>query len=245
MFNKLIGYLKAFREQRFLYSIIFCYKHLPFDQSRYVPIRFYRDAKGIVKNGGNIILADWTSSTRVLVGQPTNDFEIGGEKTVLSVNQGQLIIKGGQSIRKGTHIDVRGQLILGKNGVLGPRCIIRAHNSIILGDYFRVAHETQLFDSNFHFLEKVEASGFYPCARPIKIGDYCWIGNRSTISPGTVLPNYTIVTSNSVVNKDLSSLPAYPTIGGIPAKYIRAGWVRVWDTEREQEYHKQLFPWMN
>lgn len=77
------------------------------------------------------------------------------------------------------------------------------------------------------------------------IGNYCWIGNRCTISPGTILPDYTTVTSNSVVNKDFSSLPAYPTIGGVPAKFIREGWTRVWDTAREQVYHKQLFPWVN
>lgn len=245
MLKKFFGYVKAFREQRIFYSKYFCYKYLPKEQARHTPIRFYRDSMGIIKNGGKIILEDWTPSTRILVGQPTHDFEIGGEKTVLSIDHGELIIKGGQSIRKGSHIDVRGKLILGIDGVFGPRCKIRVHNSVVLGNYFRVAHETQIFDSNFHFSEKVEAPGFYPCSRPIVIGERCWIGNRCTISPGTVLPDYTTVTSNSVVNKDFSSLPAYPTIGGLPAKFIREGWTRVWDTAREQEYQKQLFPWIN
>lgn len=245
MFKRIIGYIRAFHEQRYFYSKYFCYKYLSKEQARYTPIRFYRNAKGVVKNGGKIVIEDCTPSTRILVGQPTNDFDIGGEVTVLSVDHGTLTIRGGQSIRKGTHIDVRGRLTLGKDGVFGPRCIVRAHNNTILGDYFRVAHETQIFDSNFHFLEKVDEPGFYPCSRPIIIGNYCWIGNRSTISPGTVLPDYTTVTSNSVVNKDFSSLPSYPTIGGLPAKFIREGWTRVWDTDREQIYHKQLFPWLS
>ena len=78
----------------------------------------------------------------------------------------------------------------------------------------------------------------YSMSKPVSIGNFSWIGNRSTIGPGAKLPDYTIVASNSFVNKDFSSL-----IGGIPAKLIREGWTRVWDTKREFEYQKKEFPW--
>ena len=57
----------------------------------------------------------------------------------------------------------------------------------------------------------------------IRIGNGCWICNSSTISGGSILPDFTIVASNSLVNKDYSILPADSMIGGIPAKLIRTG----------------------
>lgn len=85
-------------------------------------------------------------------------------------------------------------------------------------------------------MEKVDTPGYYPISKPISIGNFSWIGNRTTIGPGSILPDYTIVASNSLVNKDFSILNPYSTIGGIPAKFIREGWTRVWDTEREFTY---------
>ena len=80
-------------------------------------------------------------------------------------------------------------------------------------------------------------------SRPIIIGNNCWIGNRTTINPGTIIPDFTIVTSNSLVNKDYSDIDPYTLIGGLPCKVIKSGIVRVWDRKIEHDYKLKEFEW--
>lgn len=247
LLKRIGGYINVIFEQRIIYSYIFCFKYLPIEQARYRPIRFYKDATGKIIGDGKIILDidKIRQGEYVHVGHLTHDFDYGCEKTSLTVTHGTLIIKGALDIRRGTNLDIRGRAVFGEGGVFGPRCRIRVHNHVEIGDLFRIAHETQIFDSNFHFSEKVDEPGFYPCSKPIIIGHHAWIGNRCTISPGVVLPDYITVASNSLVNKNFSTLELYSTIGGVPAKLLRTGWTRVWDTKREATYHAKLFDWVN
>ena len=245
LLNKVKAIFIAFKTKRVFYTIYFNYKYLPRHQAKYLPVIFYKHAYATISNGGKIILTDEMvmKKNKIKIGYPALDFEYQCEKTHLNICNGTLIVKGGLGFRRGCIIDIRGIMESGDSVLFGPRCRIRVHNKAIFGDYIRIAHETQLFDSNFHFSEKVTEPGFYPISKPIIIGSYCWIGNRTTLSPGVVLPNYTTVASNSLVNKDFSFLNAYSTIGGIPAKFLREGYTRVWDTNREQEYHRREFTW--
>lgn len=61
----------------------------------------------------------------------------------------------------------------------------------------------------------------------IYIGRNCWICNTTTVTGGAYLPDFTIVGSNSLVNKDFSEIPERSLIGGVPAKYISTGFLRV------------------
>lgn len=55
-----------------------------------------------------------------------------------------------------------------------------------------------------------------PISKDVFIGECCWIGNRTNIMKGTVLPDNTIVSSNSLLNKDYTStVPSYSIIGGM------------------------------
>ena len=67
------------------------------------------------------------------------------------------------------------------------------------------------------------------------IGNNVWIGNRCTINKGTVLPDFCVVASGSYVNKDFSEYGEKATIGGMPAKYIRSGYRRLFDRKKQQE----------
>ena len=234
-----------FKIKRVFYTIWFNFKYLPFAQAKKMPIMFYKHSHAKMDKGARIEFSkDFDfSKHKVNIGFSANDFEYQCERTSLNV-VGTVIFGGKFEARRGCILDFRGITIFGDDVLFGPRCRCRIYNEAIFGHHLRIAHETQIFDSNLHFSEKVDAPGYYPISRPIKIGNYCWIGNRSTISPGCVLPDYTIVASNSLVNKDFSSLDMYSTIGGIPAKFLRSGYTRVWDTNREKEYHKREFKWI-
>lgn len=246
LLNKVKAIFIAFKTKRVFYTIYFNFKYLPIHQAKLLPIIFYKHAYATISNGGKIILSDEmvARKCKVHIGMHALDFEYQCEKTHLNVSYGTLFINGKLEFRRGCIIDIKGTMECGNDVLFGPRCRIRVHNKAFLGDCIRIAHETQLFDSNFHFSEKVDEPGFYPISKPITIGSYCWVGNRSTLSPGVVLPDYTTVASNSLVNKNFSSLAKYSTIGGVPAKFLREGYTRVWDTNRELEYHKREFSWL-
>jgi len=245
LLKKIKAIFIAFRTKRVFYTIYFNYKYLPKHQAKKMPIIFYKGAYATISEGGKIILSDEavTAGKKIHIGMHTLDFEYQCEKTHLNIYSGTLQLKGSFSMRRGCIMDIRGNMECGDDVLFGPRCRVRVHNKASFGNYVRIAHETQVFDSNFHFSEKVDQPGYYPISKPITIGSYCWLGNRSTISPGVVLPDYTTVASNSLVNKDFSFLQKYSTIGGIPAKLLREGYARVWDTNREREYHRLEFKW--
>lgn len=54
-------------------------------------------------------------------------------------------------------------------------------------------------------------------AKPITIGDDCWIGAKAVINPGVTLGNGVVVASGAVVTKDFGD---NVVIGGVPARII-------------------------
>ena len=56
---------------------------------------------------------------------------------------------------------------------------------------------------------------YYPkMTAPVIIGDYCWIGARSTILPGVTIGEGSVVAAGSVVTKDV---PPHCMVAGVPA----------------------------
>lgn len=56
-------------------------------------------------------------------------------------------------------------------------------------------------------------------AKPINIGDYCFIGTNCEILPGSNIPNFSILGAKSLFNKKYDK-PFY-LYGGVPAKIIK------------------------
>lgn len=244
-FQKVKAICIAFRTKRVFYTIYFNYKYLPRHQAKHLPIIFYKHAYATISNGGKIILTDEMvmNKKKVKIGYPTFDFEYQCEKTHLSINSGTLYANGSLNFRRGCIVEIRGVASFGDKVRFAPRCRLRIHNAISCGSDVAFSHETQVFDTNFHYMEPEDCPGFYPISKKITIGSCCWISNRCTVMPGAVLPDKVIVASNSLVNKDFSSLLSNSLIGGVPAKLIKERYARVWDTNREQEYHRREFSW--
>ncbi len=125
-----------------------------------------------------------------------------------------------------------GELSLNGNLLLSNRSKIHCANRIIVGANCRISWETQVFDTNMHYM--IDRNGLVKNNKgTIIIGNNCWIGNRCTIQKGTVLPDSTIVASNSLVNKDFSNQPA-GIVAGSPANLIKPGYKRVFDYKTER-----------
>jgi len=55
-------------------------------------------------------------------------------------------------------------------------------------------------------------------ARPVTIGDDCWIGGNSIILPGVTIGEGSTVGAGSVVTKDV---PAWSVVLGTPARVVK------------------------
>ncbi|MDQ5929436.1 MAG: hypothetical protein QG594_1215, partial [Bacteroidota bacterium] len=123
---------------------------------------------------------------------------------------------------------------IGDMFAFGSRGKLLCYEKIVFGEYVRVGFESQIIDSNFHPIIDLKTREIAPLTTPIHIGSYNWVGNRSSIMQKTITPDYCMIASNSLCNKDYSKHGNNILIGGIPAKIIRTGISRDWEGEREQ-----------
>lgn len=150
---------------------------------------------------------------------------------------GTIIFKGKANIRTGNRIGVGhdGVLELGRDVIIADYINIGCYKHIKIGDNVRLSHRSQLFDSNYHYVVNLNKGIIPPVVKSIEIGSHCWICNSCSIYPGTVLPAYTIVSKNSMVNKSFAEIPQGSIIGGMPAKLIASGFKLVNNTGKEAE----------
>lgn len=143
--------------------------------------------------------------------------------------RGRIIFRGKCMICTSCRINVGdyGTFDIGANTKIMTQCNITAYSRIVLGAQSRIVHRGQVMDTNFHYIMNMESRTVNAQAFPIIIGDYCWVCNSTTVTGGAVIPNKTIVASNSLVNRDMSSIPEESIIGGVPAKLVKTGFRRV------------------
>ncbi|MBR5481871.1 MAG: acyltransferase [Bacteroidaceae bacterium] len=144
-------------------------------------------------------------------------------------NYGKIIFRGPGIIGTGNKIVVfrSGTLDIGANFKITDMCNVGCFQQIIIGEQTRITHRCQVLESNYHFVANF-AKGIVPKhSRPISLGKGCWICNSSTIMGGTKLPDFTLVASNSLLNKNYSEIPESSLIGGIPARLIATGFRKI------------------
>lgn len=144
-------------------------------------------------------------------------------------NYGKIIFRGPGIIGTGNKIVVfrSGTLDIGANFKITDMCNIGCFQKIHIGEQTRITHRCQILESNYHFVANFSKGTVPNHVRPIFIGKGCWICNTSTILGGTTLPDFTIVASNSLLNKDYSGIPDSSLVGGVPAKYIATGFRKI------------------
>ena len=156
----------------------------------------------------------------VKIGFLANDMFVPSNNVAnLSIN-GVLRFKGRGDFAGGVSLNVGryGTLTLGDEFVINSQVKIVCHERIDIGDWARIAWECQLFDTNFHYIREVATGRHLKKTAPVLIGKNVWIGNRTTVTKGALLPDLCIVGSNSLCNKDYSELPRDSLIAGIPAR---------------------------
>ena len=213
---------------------------LPFKQSVKFPIFVYGRVKFLSVRGGVVIKNDNVKRGMIKLNKtglhPVNS---GGPLEIALEEGCEIVFHGNAVIHSGCRLQAfcSGSIVFGKEVYVSPQTAIVSAGNIFLDDYVVVAHQCQIFNTNFHYTVNVDSQKVARNTKDVVIGQHSWIGNRVTITKGVVLPSYTIVASNSLVNKSLCTQDSC-IVGGIPAKILSFGYRRVLNLEKESFFNK-------
>lgn len=216
-------------------TVIFNFKVLPFRQAIHLPFFIY--TKTIFRNlSGKIIIDSKNVYPNMIKLGADWWYPATSRPQVMWSIYGTLIFKGPISFPQGTYLHVakNGVLQFGTNGTLiGTNSKIMCFDNIELGNSVRITWDCQIYDTSFHYVETEGTIG--KLTSPIKIGNNVWIGNNTTITKGVTIPDYSIITSHSLVNKDLKKYGEHCLFAGCPAALKKTGVTRIFDEAKEKE----------
>jgi len=117
-------------------------------------------------------------------------------------------------------VDYGYNIMVGNNLQLNFGCVILDCAKITIGDNCLIAPNVHIYAAT-HPLDakhRQDNDDYYEFAKPVTIGNHCWIGGQSTICPGVTIGDNVIIGAGSVVVKDV---PSNVVAAGNPAKIIR------------------------
>ncbi len=100
----------------------------------------------------------------------------------------------------GIRASLGGKVIIGRNVMMGPECIIYCRNHA------------------FNRLDTPMCEQGFQEERPVSIGDDVWMGGRVIILPGVTIGYGAVIGAGAVVTKDV---PDFAVVGGNPAKVFK------------------------
>ena len=207
---------------------------LPYSQAIRFPIFVYGKVK-IYAHSGKIVIEDRIRPGMIHLGMNTEKFSASKGSALINIT-GKLIFRGTALFSVDYVLNIFGECSIGKYSGFGNSVKICCWNNISIGKSCRFAVESQIFDTNFHYIRNIETGRVDRRDGVVIIGDFCWIGNRTTLAKGAQLPDFSMVSSNSLVNKNfISSNVKYPILGGSPAQVIGSMRVRIFDPLEEEK----------
>jgi len=174
----------------------------------------------------------------IKIGVNSDCFNIPHKSGYIALNARALIIFEGKAI-----IGVNSVIRVNSDGILhfhkyvylgsGVRIFCNG-GEISIGEYSQITYETVFMNSGYHYIHNTENNSVHRRTKPIRIGAYNWIGNRTTLSGGCITKDFTIICSGSIVNKDFSKIDDnHLMLAGVPAKKIASGLKRIFSPELE------------
>ncbi len=116
------------------------------------------------------------------------------------------------------HCDYGFNIDLGEKTYMNFNCIILDCAKVIIGNNTLFAPNVQIYTAT-HPLDATTRNSEQEYAKPISIGENCWIGGGAIILPGVEIGDNCVIGAGSVVNK---SIPSNSMAAGNPCKVIKA-----------------------
>jgi acetyltransferase-like isoleucine patch superfamily enzyme len=150
------------------------------------------------------------------------------------LNTGKLIFHGPVIISGGVSLSIDGGCLeIGSCCTIGGGCLLKSTNSITIGSNTRITYSCIVFDSNVHYVKNIETGVIKRNNGPIVIGKNCWINGGAYIGKDAVVPDYSIIARNSLVNKDFTGEGTNLFLVGNPAKALTTKVQRILSLKEE------------
>jgi acetyltransferase-like isoleucine patch superfamily enzyme len=159
-------------------------------------------------------------------------FFLGGGIINDSGNKNNIIIGDNNFIKCWLITEKKGKIKIGNFNEIHPNTIIRAMESVEIGNYCNIASDVYIQDNNSHSTDYLErrkditgnplfgGSGVeqFPNKAPVIIKNDVWIGRRSMIMKGVTIGDRAIVAAGAVVTHDV---PSDTVVAGNPAVIVK------------------------
>jgi len=216
----------------FFKTLYLNYNSLPYKQAKAIPIHVYTKTQ-IISSAGQISIEDCKLGFGMIRWGWFHSFRSQGKTRIQ--NRGHIVFKGTGKILNGSEISVfpDATLTICDSFFIGENVLIYCQENIYLSVCVRVSYQSDISDSDFHYMINTEDGSIYRKTLPIVIGAYNWIGSRTTIKKGTCTPDHIVVASGgSLLSKDYrTNIEPYSILGGCPARVLKKGMSRVWQNE--------------
>lgn len=228
-------------------TIYFNFRTLPLSQAIKLPVFIYGRVRLYMLNGSIEFKDTPIKRGMVKIGINADSFNLSDGSGFISLTsaESKIIFKGPAKIALNSKIRViaDGILTFGEYAFIGSNIrIICNGGRVNIGAFSRIAFETIIMNSSFHHVYNYKKNSITRATRPIEIGNFNWIGNRTTLAAGTKTKEYSIIGAGSYLNRDYSSIEEeYPMIAGHPAKIITSGIKRIYSPELEND----VIQWFN
>lgn len=216
---RIIRSIRLFCKINWLRTIYFNFKNLPFKQAIHLPILLYHP--GRIDGYGTWVLDVKNEMVKfgMLKLGVKNENSILTQTGISISNFGKIIFKGSGVIGNGVSLTIGKNAILsvGKNFGITGNVTIHCFEKITIGNFFSCSWNVSIDDTDHHKLFDMEKNIEKRETKPIIIGDNVWLCQNVTVLKGSQLSDWTIVSSNSLVNKEFHVSP-YSVLAGTPAR---------------------------
>jgi len=111
---------------------------------------------------------------------------------------------------------VYGKPKVGKKVWVGPFVVLDATGGLTIGDGCDISCGVMIFTHATH-LRCVSKGNMDITRKPVKIGNYVYVGSGAIILPGVTIGNHSVIGAGAVVTKDV---PAFTVVMGVPAHKV-------------------------